>query len=49
MEQTDHQLQQEQLDVGERKAQCLRVLINSGYDHFISLHTLKVNGKALHG
>ncbi|KAK7101174.1 intraflagellar transport protein 25 homolog [Littorina saxatilis] len=49
VERTDHQLQTVEVSVGERRAQCLRIIINSGYDHFVAVHRLKVNGKALHG
>ncbi|XP_041359177.1 intraflagellar transport protein 25 homolog [Gigantopelta aegis] len=48
-EATDSQLQEEDFKVGNRRALSLRVVIESGYDHFVSIHKVTVNGNALHG
>ncbi|XP_052777225.1 intraflagellar transport protein 25 homolog [Mya arenaria] len=46
--QTDGQLQNEDIDV-RAKATHLRFVIDSGYDHFIAIHQLNVNGNTVHG
>ncbi|BFZ00094.1 hypothetical protein BsWGS_03133 [Bradybaena similaris] len=48
LEDTDSQLQQEEIQFGERRATSLRIIIESGYDHFISLHKVVVSGQAVH-
>ncbi|CAL1526943.1 unnamed protein product [Lymnaea stagnalis] len=48
LEETDSQLQQEEIQIGEKRALSLRIVIESGYDHFISLHKVVVSGQALH-
>ncbi|XP_067678066.1 intraflagellar transport protein 25 homolog [Haliotis asinina] len=49
LESTDHQLQNEEFPMNNKRAQCMRVVIESGYDHFVSVHKLHVEGSALHG
>ncbi|KAL8596157.1 hypothetical protein ACOMHN_021197 [Nucella lapillus] len=46
---TDQQTHTEEMNVGDRKAQCLRMVINSAHDHFVAVYKLKINGTALHG
>uniref|UniRef100_A0A0B6ZAJ5 F5/8 type C domain-containing protein n=1 Tax=Arion vulgaris TaxID=1028688 RepID=A0A0B6ZAJ5_9EUPU len=48
LEDTDSQLQQEEVQFGEKRAYSLRIVIESGYDHFISLHKVVVSGQAVH-
>ena len=48
--QTDGQLQIEEIDMRPNtEAQHLRFVIESGYDHFVSVHKLHVDGHAVHG
>ena len=48
--QTDGQLQIEEIDMRPNtEAQHLRFVIDSGYDHFVSVHKLHVDGHAVHG
>jgi len=49
LDETDSQLQQEEIQLGEKRALYLRIVIESGYDHFISLHKVVVSGQAMHG
>ena len=46
--QTDGQLQVEDIEV-RGKCTYLRFIIDSGYDHFISIHKLNIAGNAVHG
>lgn len=34
---------------GGKKAHHLKFVIRSGYDHFVAVHSVKVDGKAVHG
>ncbi|CAH1775630.1 unnamed protein product [Owenia fusiformis] len=45
---TDGQLQHNEFSFSSTTAQHLRVVINSGHDHFISVHKLHVDGTAVH-
>ncbi|KAK3089811.1 hypothetical protein FSP39_006708 [Pinctada imbricata] len=49
LDSTDGQLQLEEFPVNNVEAQHLRVVIESGHDHFVSIHKLTVNGTAIHG
>ncbi|KAL3868808.1 hypothetical protein ACJMK2_041567 [Sinanodonta woodiana] len=50
LEKTDRTLQREEFSVpGGTQMLHLRVLIESGHDHFVSVHKLSVDGNALHG
>jgi len=49
IEETDSQLQEEEIQIGEKRAYSLRLIIESGHDHFVSLHKVVVSGQALHG
>lgn len=46
---TDNTLQQEEFPLNNKRANHLRVIIESGYDHFVSVHRLSINGNAIHG
>ncbi|RUS92110.1 hypothetical protein EGW08_000134 [Elysia chlorotica] len=48
IDETDSQLQQEEIQLGEKRAYSLRLIIESGYDHFVSLHKVVVSGQAVH-
>jgi len=48
VEETDSQLQDEEIQLGEKRAHSLRIVIDSGYDHFVSLHKVVVSGQAMH-
>ncbi|XP_005098446.1 intraflagellar transport protein 25 homolog [Aplysia californica] len=48
LEETDSQLQQEEIQLGEKRAHSLRIVIESGFDHFVSLHKVVVSGQAMH-
>jgi heat shock protein beta-11 len=48
LEETDSQLQQEEIQFGEKRAYSLRLVIEAGFDHFISLHKIAVTGQAVH-
>lgn len=43
------QLQQEDFTVNGTEAMHLRFVIESGYDHFVSVHKLMVEANAVHG
>ncbi|XP_033736957.1 intraflagellar transport protein 25 homolog [Pecten maximus] len=45
----DGQLQNEDISVNGAEAQHLRVIIESAYDHFISIHRINVHGNAVRG
>ncbi|KAK6989550.1 intraflagellar transport protein 25 [Biomphalaria glabrata] len=47
-EEIDSQLQQEEIQIEEKRAQSIRLVIESGYDHFISIHKVVVSGQAVH-
>ncbi|KAH9515281.1 Heat shock protein beta-11 [Bulinus truncatus] len=48
LEETDSQLQQEEIQIGEKRAQSLRLIIDAAYDHFVSIHKVVVSGQAVH-
>ncbi|GFO13382.1 intraflagellar transport 25-like protein [Plakobranchus ocellatus] len=48
IDETDSQLQQEEIQLGEKRAYSLRLVIESGYDHFVSVHKVVVSGQAVH-
>ncbi|PVD23714.1 hypothetical protein C0Q70_16987 [Pomacea canaliculata] len=42
----DHHKQNEEIRVeGNKQVHCLRLLITSGYDHFVAVYNVKVNGR----
>ncbi|XP_059162858.1 intraflagellar transport protein 25 homolog [Physella acuta] len=47
-DETDSQLQQEEIQIGEKTAMCLRLVVESGYDHFICINKVVVSGQAVH-
>ncbi|XP_061182129.1 intraflagellar transport protein 25 homolog [Saccostrea echinata] len=49
LDSTDNALQQEEFPVNNKRATHLRVTIENGYDHFVSVHRLSINGNAVHG
>ena len=48
-EKTDHSIQKEEVSAGGKKASCLRIIVESGHDHFVAIYRVKVNGQAVHG
>lgn len=42
-------LQQEEFSVSNKTGQHLKFKIMSGYDHFVSVHKIHVDGTAVHG
>ncbi|XP_048759158.1 intraflagellar transport protein 25 homolog [Ostrea edulis] len=49
LDSTDNSLQQEEFPANNKRATHMRVTIESGYDHFVSVHRLSINGNAVHG
>lgn len=42
----DHHKQNEEIRVeGNKQVHCLRLLVTSGYDHFVAVYNVKVNGR----
>ncbi|KAJ7330588.1 Heat shock protein beta-11 [Desmophyllum pertusum] len=47
-EHTEGQMQRDELKIPVTSACHLRFLIKSGFDHFVSIHTVSVDGTAVH-
>ncbi len=49
LDRSDGHLQTEEFTPSNVTAQHLQLTLHSGYDHFISVHKLSVDGNAVHG
>jgi len=47
-EHTEGQMQRDEIQIPVTSASHLRFLIKSGFDHFISIHNISVDGTAVH-
>jgi hypothetical protein len=48
VEATDSQLQIEEMRLESTTAHHLKIVINSGHNHFVSVHRVHVDGTAVH-
>lgn len=49
LENSDGQWQKEGIELNGIQAQHMRVLIETGFDHFVAVNDIQIEGTAVHG